>query len=74
MEQDRTAEAIELLKESTSDPQLFRDLTGNFQTFKDLVEKLGKDQSVLDVKDFANFGTIEKFQKTSLYLDEQIKQ
>ena len=70
-EQDRTREAIKLLEESTTDPKQFRDLTRNFQTFKDLVEELDSDHSDHGIPRVADHSAnVGKLEKTSLYIDQ----
>jgi hypothetical protein len=71
-QQDRTREAILLLKRSSNgDPASFNTLTSNFKTIFDLINELNSDQSNYDIK-IKELGTFEKLKKSSAYIDEKI--
>lgn len=73
-EKDRTQEAINLLKRSTSgDSQSFAALTSSFNNIFELLEELDSDQSNYDLK-IGEMGTFEKLKKSSAYIDEKISQ
>ena len=72
-EQDRTREAIALLKSSTSDASKFRSLTESFDQFFGLLKELDQDQSVADLRLGQRHGTFEKLKKTTAYIDELIE-
>jgi len=71
-DQDRTREAVRMLEQATSDPALFSSLTSDFSKLFSLVEELDKDQSNHDLKLAGTYGTLEKLEKTSAIIDEQI--
>jgi len=73
-EQDKTREAIALLKNSTSDPSSYAALTKDFSKITSLIEELDADQSNASLHIKGNFGTFEKLQKTASVFDEQIRQ
>lgn len=73
-EQDRTREAIALLKNSTADSSSFSKLTSEFSKITDLISELDSDQSNASLLIKGNYGTFEKLERTSAILDEQIRQ
>lgn len=73
-EQDRTREAIALLKQSTNgSPETFKALTDNIHTFTELINELDSNQPFTELKTKSALGTFDKLQKTTAYLDSQIE-
>lgn len=72
-EQDRTREAISLIKSCTTDADKFRSLTDSFDQFSALLKELDKDQSNAEVRLGDGIGTFEKLKATTAYIDETIE-
>jgi hypothetical protein len=70
-EQDRTREAIHLLKR-TAGGENFEDLTKSFESIFRLIKDLDADQSNYDLKISDTYGTFDKLKKTTAFIDEAI--
>jgi hypothetical protein len=70
-EQDRTREAILLLKRTAMGDNFSR-LTASFDSIFDMIKELDSNQSNHDLKMGDSYGTFEKLKKTSAYIDNAI--